>query len=295
MFKIIFMQKKNFLLPCLLVIAVSAIFLSCTKNDLGNLPFLNGQRINDVAEYDLPYYNIASKGSAPLSGPFLFKKIYDPYSHVVKEIDCSFFNNTSSNDVGAYQLLVVQSGRRLLFLNKKIANDTLMKVDFNSQGRVQSFISTFPVSEENSYTPLTNTYTYKNNRLLSLTFSGKVAWGGNIGDERDYTDTFKYDTYGNVLSRTSYLTYSYDYTKKATQQCCIDDYMDFNNGFYLLQYMGLFPELTSPVNIRVFSGNPLLTGQFWNINFSDHQFDKEGRLISYSTNGGTATIVWNSK
>jgi hypothetical protein len=92
-------------------------------------------------------------------------------------------------------------------------------------------------------------------------------------------------------------TYEYDYSKKGKEQFYSEDYQGNDWPFYLLQYLGFFPEVNSPVNIRThIVGSGDYYGSFFN-----HTFDAEGKLISYDFGNppGTVgdppdvTITWN--
>ncbi len=58
--------------------------------------------------------------------------------------------------------------------------------------------------------------------------------------------------------------------------------------YYLLQYMGFFPEVTNPVNVRIHGEAGVFHGDI-----KDHQFDSEGKLISYVFEESDVSIVWN--
>jgi hypothetical protein len=70
------------------------------------------------------------------------------------------------------------------------------------------------------------------------------------------------------------------------------DYMQSDWPFYLLQYLGFFPEVTNPVNIRTnLVADASLNGPILN-----HKFDADGKVISYdfiSTGGVPSFIIWN--
>ena len=101
-----------------------------------------------------------------------------------------------------------------------------------------------------------------------------------------FNDTIRYDNYGNVLSIGT-MTYQYDYSKRPRQQFYCDDFMGDDEPFYLLQYLGYFPEINSPVNLRTYTSAVVFRGPLTN-----HQFDGEGRLISYDLASTPVTITW---
>jgi hypothetical protein len=67
--------------------------------------------------------------------------------------------------------------------------------------------------------------------------------------------------------------------------------MGIESNFYLLQYLGFFPEVTSPVNVRT----GVTTGSDTGGPLTDQQFDAEGRLIGYEIDFIPVTITWNCK
>ena len=84
-----------------------------------------------------------------------------------------------------------------------------------------------------------------------------------------------YDKFGNILSFNGN-TYQYDYSRKAKQQFYCDDFMGNCEPFYLLQYLGFFPEVNNPPNIRTHVETTVFHGDLTN-----HKFDHEGKLIGY--------------
>ena len=117
--------------------------------------------------------------------------------------------------------------------------------------------------------------------------AGKIWTGVSNGSLlHAFNDTIRYDNYGNVLSHGT-TRYQYDYSKKPRQQFYCDDFMGADESFYLLQYLGYFPELNNPVNLRTYTYTEEFSGPL-----TDHQFDGEGRLISYEFESSPVTITW---
>jgi hypothetical protein len=68
--------------------------------------------------------------------------------------------------------------------------------------------------------------------------------------------------------------------------------MERDRVFYLLQYLGFFPEVTNPPNLRTRAAT---TDIPQGLPLTNPQFDPEGKLISYGFIEGTTTITWNCK
>jgi hypothetical protein len=247
---------------------------------------LNGD--NQVAEYHVPIYDDFYPDYY-----YLFRKTYDPSGKIVKEIVFSFNDDLGVDDVVnyTYDFLVESKGRVVYFIEEASAKnglpDTAFRLYLNSQGRPDScigntgFIPNVGTYVESEY------YYYKNNRFFAVK--------DNQADQpfpptfSTRTDTMQYDKFGNPLSFLGN-SYQYDSSRTVASQFLCDDFVGRADLFYLLEYLGYFPEITSPVNIRTGisriddPGSPE-TAQ---------QFDREGRLISYNFLSHI-TIIWNSK
>jgi hypothetical protein len=272
--------------------AIVMLFNSCIKD----IPF--GNSINplvggcQVAEYHVAQFDALF----PTPPPYLFRKTYDPSGRIVQEIDCNFTNDILPTDLLSTTLyLKIAQKDRVVFLIKKdtlkaALSDTLVRIYLNENGRPDSCIGgpgsepqAPPGSFEKEY------YTYKDNRVTVVKMNITFVIGGSAFSE-DGADTVKYDKYGNPSSFGG-MSYTYDYTRKARPQFYCDDYMGNESNFYLLQYLGYFPEVTSPVNVRTGvntggdTGGPLY----------DQRFDAEGRLIGYTLDALPVSITWNCR
>jgi hypothetical protein len=273
----------------LMAIAAFLLLNSCSKTIPGNATFPDPLTGDDqVAEYHIPTFDAFFNTKFPN----LFRKTYDPSGKILKEIVFSFTDDLTFSTILQYQLdLMVQQKGRIVFLIKKDsvqkapAADTVVRIYLNQKGRPDSCVGTGALDEDAEGHPAeTEYYFYKDNRLQVV--RNILLDGGPIPTTGG--DTIHYDKYGNPSSFSDN-SYQYDYTRTAKQQFYCDDYMGGDDEFYLLQYLGYFPEVTSPPNIRTLvrtvdspSGFPLF----------NHQFDAQGRLISYET-GGTITVTWN--
>jgi hypothetical protein len=283
------MQNRNFFIPVILTICATLSLCACKKGDAALIKTALSQPYRNVAEYQA-----VIGGNNPASSyPVLFKNTYDPSGKTVKEIACNFYDGfpgfVGNEPQDFLDFIVVRNGSSLFLLNKSNTGDTAMQVSFNSQGRPEASI-TYPVGgiDDNYSTALeTENFTYVNDRIFSVTTDGTK------------TDTVGYDSVGNVLSFAGNV-YLYDYYRKATQTFYINDLEDRDHAYYLLQYLGYFPEVTSTVNIRI-----NFTDARASVNLDYEQFDADGRVINFSAaylpgynngyNGrGGAVITWNT-
>jgi hypothetical protein len=285
-------MKKN--TPSRLAFTVIAAFLllnSCSKTIPANATFPDPLTGDDqVAEYHIPTFDAFFNTKFPN----LFRKTYDPSGKILKEIVFSFTDDLTFSTILEYQLdLMVHQKGRIVFLIKKDSvqkapsADTVARIYLNQKGRPDSCIGTGALDEDAEGHPAeTEYYFYKDNRLQVV--RNFLVDGGPIPTSGG--DTIHYDKYGNPSSFGSN-SYQYDYTRTAKQQFYCDDYMGGDDEFYLLQYLGYFPEVTSPPNIRTFVTQFDEGARF---SLSNHQFDAQGRLISYAYFGSTPiTITWN--
>lgn len=228
--------------------------------------------------------------------PYIFKKTYDSSGTVVKEMVFGFRNLEMPKDILGLMLdVTIERKDRRVFLIRKdtaksIVRDTLYTIYLNREGRPDSCIGRtgsdpeFPwPAGEKEY------YHYKNGRIQSLNWSINYVQNGHIYSYPG-ADTVYYDKYDNPV-KFGYNSYTYDTTRKGGSKFYLDDFTHIEVDFYVLQYLGYFPEINNPPNIRVTEWNPdgedggplLLTNQ---------QFDAEGRLLGYGLTWETYTITW---
>ncbi|MDO6432218.1 hypothetical protein Q4E93_16575 [Flavitalea sp. BT771] len=285
------MKKANSLRIGIFAVALLLLLNSCHKGiysyDHFPDPLEGGYQ---VAEYHIPLFDHILP--QPLHYPF-GKKFND--SCKLTEIICSFDNEQLPSDVIPFQLdlHVIDQGRTIYLLTRDTtghgATDTTARIYLGWNGRPDSCVCNYRLlfhRTAESHATGKTFFTYRDHRLFSVRNDNDY----NNGFPFSGTDTVRYDQLGNPLSY-SQNSYEYDTTRKARQQFYCDDYMGSSHTFYLLQYLGYFPEITSPPNVRTKvtrffeSGSYTLTG---------HQFDQEGRLIAYSYLGYNTpnTITW---
>jgi len=276
---------RNSPLPQLavMVLAVSLINWSCSKINWKDPDHKPRDSKCDVAEYLKPDYDLFNLGF-----PYLFKKKYDQSGKKVEEIDCTFDNLTEPEEMRHFVLLVQQKGQRVYLLDKINPNDTVMKANLNSKGRVEYYETNGSLDWTNGTTHTFASFFYKNNRLELLKY-------GSSGSQGDFTseDSLHYDPQGNLLAYRSN-HYVYNYTRPVAAQFYIDENMEGStNGYYLLQYLDFFPEVTNPPNLRVYGSI-----SFYGRDYDNQTFDAEGKLTGYRFGReGTrqTTIDWNCK
>ena len=297
------MKKRIIALAAMSIICF--LFLTCNKHHEFPGNFINQDC--QVAEYHIAYPDY------PSGIPFPFKKTYDASGKTLKVIECVFWPEIGPPQISEpeyHHIFQVEQQGRMLYMinmqtNKGPLADTVARITFNNDGRVKSCIANselFPlgVPLHNSLDSLvTEEYIYRDNRVL-------VVKSNYIGpDPQTGIDSLEYDKYGNILLCEGN-SYQYDYTRKAKQQFYCMDYMGQDWPFYLLQYLGFFPEITSPVNIRTYIQG---SGDYYGY-LTNHKFDSEGKLVSYQFDLGTVlgydfgpgtndypgtpiTILWN--
>jgi hypothetical protein len=272
----------------LTAIAITLLGSSCNKNLPGPFNPLTGGC--QVAAFHSAFFD----SFYPTPPPYLFQKSFDATGRVVTGIDCSFSNDIVPLTLPSFtlHLNVVQKGLTVLLIRKPTGKegdipDTLGRIYLNSAGRPDSCVGAAGLDPFLSADPEKERYYYKNGRLLAV----YDAVYFSPGDFFSGTDTISYDRFGNPLSFKNN-SYQYDYNRRAKQQYYSDDFMEGDRVFYLLQYLGFFPEVTNPPNVRTRAAN---TDNPEGVNLSNLQFDSEGKLIGYGGITGTNTITWNCK
>jgi hypothetical protein len=285
------MKINNSLSAVLLTAVAVTLFGSCNKNlppDGFFNPLTGGCQ---VAEYHIPLFD----QFFPTPPPYLFVKSFDATGKVVTGIDCSFTNDILPLTLPTFTLHinVVQQRWMVLLIRKPagkkgVSPDILGRIYLNRAGRPDSCVCAPGIDPFEAAFPVTEHYYYKNDRLLAV---NDIVYLGPRPPQVS-TDTISYDRFGNPLSFI-HNSYQYDYSRRSKQQFYCDDFMETDRVFYLLQYLGFFPEVTNPPNVRtavtiVESDQPVA--------LSSPHFDSEGKLISYGLSfGGLTTITWNCK
>jgi hypothetical protein len=271
----------------LITLAPFLFFPSCKKSVDQIAPALllvRNQQSLEVDEYHLPDYDYAL-----VDFPLLFRKKYDGSGHL-QEIDLAYEDDMIANYNLEHDLIVREKGLQVFLLSKADLSDTSVAITLNITGRVVSIHVKRDVNDLGGYGD-TEYFLYRDNRVSYIQYvpdPNKFSSGNS-------TDTVYYDTHGNPSAFMNN-HYQYDYTKKMPFQFYIDDQMEGDIGFYICQYLGYFPEVTSPPNLRTH-----VQADEFNDYLGAYQYDAAGRLVSYGYFsapgnygvGGGVTIAWH--
>ena len=259
--------------------ALALVFVgSCKKTNPASSPIPRDQHTLVVDEYLLPLYD-----NAIFDFPLLFKKKYDQVGRF-NELDFSFENTLVASYSLEHDYSVVQNGLTLYLLKVGDPTDTGVKVILNGRGKAVSCHIAKDINDIHGIAE-TEYFFYKNDRIWYIK---TVPDGGADNSLQPSYDTVYFDTHGNP-SRFGFNTYQYNYTKKVDFQYYIDDQMESSPGYYICQYLGYFPEVTSPPNLRIH-----VQADEFSLDLLDDQFDPAGRMISYQySNFGGVVIAWH--
>jgi hypothetical protein len=254
------MRNKISLATAILLIGMSLLFSMCKKTSTP------GRIIQQKLACDVARYMVTINQPQAL-----FQKTYDAAGKSVTEISCSFFEpgfDVFSEGYFGHQhdLLVTKSGSSLILLDKNDPADTAMMVYFNKDGRPASSITNLAGNITDNYLHGdTENFAYKGSRVFSVETLGAQV------------DTVRYDSLGNVLSFAGNNNI-YDYDRQAAESFYITDFQQTDHGYYLLQYLGYFPEVTNTTNIRSNTSN-----SYWKVqvNNGSERYDSVGRVIEF--------------
>ena len=283
-------MKKN-LSTTVSVMSVALFFLfnSCGKEfprDGFFNPLIGGCQ---VAEYHNPQFD----PFFPARPPYLFRKTFDPAGKVATGMACGFANDNVPQSLPSFLLdvRIAQKDRRVLLIRadsgKTVVPDTLVTIYLNREGRPDSCIGRPGSDPEEGTGYEWEYYSYKDGRIQVIKHT--TFHEGDPGYLFSGTDTIHYDKYGNPVSY-GFNTYTYDYTRKGGQKFYLDVFMGGEADFYLLQYLGFFPEVNNPPNLRTaeFNSDAAEGGPL-----GDQQFDAQGKLTNIGPQIGGISITWN--
>jgi len=291
------MKKANSLRIGGFAVALLLLLNSCRKDIYSYNHFPDPLTGGDqVAEYHSAQFDSLYPPLQQHPLHYLFGKKFD-HSGKLTEIICSFNDYQYQFEIIPFQLdlHVFDKGRIIYLLTLDTtghgATDTSARIYLGWDGRPDSCVGNYRLVANRTAESqgIEKTFfTYRDHRLFSVRTD--INYGGFFPSSE--TDTVHYDPYGNPLSFAGN-SYEYDYTRKAKQQFYCDDYMGNLHEFYLLQYLGYFPEITSPENIRTaYNQSPEPSPVFTPVPITNHQFDGEGRLTAYHIHVGTISITW---
>ena len=289
---------KNLIVALALMAILFVPILSCQKDFIFNGKFLNPLEAGcQVAEY----HNTLYDEFFPPKLPYPFKKTFDPSGKIVKEIECFFQDDVSPSVITQPEFhhifKIDQVGRKVFLINKEVNKgdipDTVATITLNKKGRAESCKANIELDPDFIFQRnVTEHYLYVNDRVIAIKSDYEFPESSLPPGFNPYStvDSIFYDTYGNLLFFGGN-SFQYDYNRRARQQFYCDDFIGGDEPFYLLQYLGYFPEINSPPNVRIRVDNVIFHG-----NLTNHQFDEEGRLISYEPGPGLqVTVMWNCK
>jgi hypothetical protein len=276
--------------PCALFFLLSC---SCRK---GNDPIPgNSNPLTDdeqVVEYHKTWYDNKLPAPYPAHAPYLFKKTYS--GKTVTEITCSFNDEEVTQDFlpKYYHVFkVAEHGLIVYLVNKQLGKDgipdTVATVTLNAAGRPETCAANPELAPDFiAPTWILQHYYYHNDKVIAVKAEYTTP---DYPYYKPTLDSLHYDDHGNLLSFMNNI-FSYDYSREPKQQFYCEGFMSYQEPFYLLQYLGYFPEVNCPTNLmnRV---NAMYYDD-WTGPLANHQFDGKGRLISYDYPGGPTTITW---
>jgi hypothetical protein len=260
-------------------IVALTIFSGCKKDDK---PVIKDCQ---VEEFSSNRNLTLSEGFLPV--PYLFRKSLDENGKVFF-IDAYVFPLGAATRIQAK----IESKNHMVYLLDKAGPDTVMVIWLNNADKIikAEEKSGFRFPPNSSGTPTSYQFTYgSDNRLQQYTATTSNAF------PQTYTVSVTYDANGNC-SRIGNTYFTYDLARTARKQFYFEDaesIATFWLGFKLLEYLNYFPEVTSPLNIRVNTKSLAGTYVLLETPLTDHQLDADGKLISYKTGPLVVPIVWN--
>lgn len=252
------------------------IFLvSCYKPELVQFKKVSKppKGCNVSSFYGQPY----GEDGEPFHG---FTKMYDSQGRVVQVV-APLFSLILSDSI---RLNVVYFDHAVKFVNDANSADTVITAQFNNQGQL------IRMTGNTDYSLATTDYTYTSHKLSSISVGSVVL-------------RFVYDGKGNVIRYESdneggldNFEFQYDLSVKVTKQLYIDYIAGWiYNTFTLSQIMDWTPDLT-PRNKRTHARILFdKTDPWYDVEFTDHTFDADGRLTSYLAAGYKMYQTWNCK
>jgi hypothetical protein len=275
------MRKAYFIWLLLILTGIN----SCKKNDLKGL---NGSFNKNKCDYVQATFLYTRP---QLFGPIvLFTKTYDA-SLQLQSIYCQF-RNVATGIQYSFNLSVFYQPGQIIFTRNN--GDTTAVLNFGSNGRLIRASAAFPFYPDWGGTGNYN-FIYNGNKLREIQITGS-KYSGDPGHLIPYIQ-LAYDNGNknmtkltfNGISRSSdksWIDYRYDYSRKARAQVYPDDMLgDYHMFYFFLKYLNVIPGI-QPENILSSSlsgsDNPHDYPGSYERQYSNHQFDAEGRLVTYT-------------
>lgn len=278
---------KRSLLYCTAAVLSISLFFSCKKQEPQQPP----KPACAVQQFGAPISNVPVGPTRLITTvPYIFKNTFDNAGKV-KMIDAYLFDLSGATH---HTATISYQGNMGYLISTEAAKDTIFVFTLNSSGKV------IRADERIAFS---SPYTSKFRCDFEYNAQGKLFRTHLVSLTDNFTnryDTTIYDALGNVTINAIY-KYEYDLTKTAKKQFYHDvevQFPTFYKGQRLLSYLGYFPELTSPPNLRIISrSSPTSGGAYYiNLNLYSHQLDASGKLISYGygyPGSTTSPITWN--
>lgn len=259
----------------MLVALASLLFVSCYKQEL--IPFKKaGKKLKDCS----PSYFVGVPAGEEAEPFTAFTKEFGTDGKVTQVIAPDLQLTLSDS----LKLDLHYSTTNIYFTNNSIPEDTVITAVFDNQGKLVKMIG------RDGYNFATTEYLYTKNRLSSIKVFGIES-------------NFVYDDKGNVIKYQSTATggldnteFEYDRSVTVTDQLYIDYVAGWvYNMFTLSQIMNWTPDL-KPVNKRTRAKIYFDQSEVWyDVEFTDHRFDGQGRLISYNAGPYKMMLGWNCR
>jgi hypothetical protein len=260
----------------LILIIISISLFSCYKPEL--IPFKKAINAAKGCNASSFVGLSSSEGGLPFNG---FTKIYDVEGKVT-EVVAPIFSLFPGDSI---RLNVIYFPHQVKFVNAANTADTVITAIFNNQGRLIQMLGNTDYSFANT------DFVYTSNRLSSINLIF------------DVTVNFQYDEKGNVIRYQSdngggldNAIFTYDLSVKVNEQIYIDYIAGWiYNTFTLAQIMDWTPDL-NPKYKRTHA--QILfdkTDPWYDVEFTEHSFDAQGRLTSYLAGEYRMTQTWKCK
>jgi hypothetical protein len=249
----------------IVVIILSVSLLSCYKPELVQFKKVSSLPTGCNAS---SFFGITStEGGAVFNG---FTKTYDAKGRIT-EVVAPIFGLILTDSI---RLTVVYFSKEEVKFVNAANSDTVIIARFNSQGRL------IQMAGNTDYSFANTDFIYSSNRLSSI----NLTFGTNVN--------FQYDSKGNVIRYQSdneggldNVIFTYDLSVKVADQVYIDYIAGWiYNSFTLAQIMGTHATILFDK-----------TDPWYDVEFTDHTFDKHGRLTSYLAGEYKMIQTWNCK
>jgi hypothetical protein len=281
------MRKVYFASFLLILTALS----SCKKNDLKGMNGIFNKNKCDYVQASAPGIIPETSGSIAL-----FTKTYDASSRL--QSIYSRFRNVATGIQYSFNLNVSYQPGQMIFTRDN--GDTTAVLNFSPNGRLTSAKAATPFYLDWSYRRDYN-FIYAGNVLREIQISGEVH-SVDAGQWIPYIQ-LAYDkgnknitrlTAGGIYrsSDKSWIDYRYDASRKARAQVYPDDmFGDYHMFYFFLKYLNVLPEL-QPENLLTsssFGGEGISYPASFERQYSNHQLDASGKLVSYTQHSAFPT------